>query len=533
MNIKEKITHRIELLKKAYEDDKIKAIEYEACRRSPIHFFNNYLYTSKNETLFKSDAPQDIPFVLFPYQEEFITELWESIQEWAKPLEERKKWVLTNIFIEKSRQMWATRMTMWLFVYWFVFHNHKYTIISRTQEEVDNPWDMDSCFEKLRYMLSLLPNRMLPKSYSKTPWKNSSNRHMTISNLETWASITWKTANPDAARWGTRNAIFMDEMASMQYASQINKSAWSNTPCRIFNSTPKWEWNEFYRMKKLAEKWEVKYLRYHWSEHPLYNQEWYEWKIKWMTKEQIAQELEIDYNVALVWRVYPEFKKEPDKNIIYEPIKPLYIWIDNSRWWADPHAIIVMQTDLKTHNWDIIDCIEINCSVTDIALILSRNPKITLTDAQLDFYQRYIQYNWERATFISDPYDTHSALNDTTIFQEYYKVGIHLNTPKIINKEAQILKTRANLYRIRCWEHTMPFISAISNARYPEVKENTNRTTENTKPTHDWTSHYRTALEYLTWFILQNEEIKQQTMRRKKIDNRPTRNHLTWQLQYN
>jgi hypothetical protein len=45
----------------------------------------------------------------------------------------------------------------------------------------------------------------------------------------------------------------MDEMAFMQFANQINKSTASNTPCRIFNSTPNGEFNEFFEMKKLAE----------------------------------------------------------------------------------------------------------------------------------------------------------------------------------------------------------------------------------------------------------------------------------------
>ena len=74
---------------------------------------------------------------------------------------------------------------------------------------------------------------------------------------------------------------------------------------------------------------EVKGLRYHWSEHPLYTREWYEWKIKGMTPEKIAQELEIDYNTAVVGRVYPEFPKEPSK-VEYNPRKPMYVWIDNS-----------------------------------------------------------------------------------------------------------------------------------------------------------------------------------------------------------
>jgi phage FluMu gp28-like protein len=123
---------------------------------------------------------------------------------------------------------------------------------------------------------------------------------MTLSDPNSSASITGKTANPDAGRGGTRNAIFMDEMAFMQYAQQINRSASSNTPCRIFNSTPNGEGNEFYRMKQQALTGRIKWLRYHWTEHPFYDTEWYNAKIKGMTKETIAQELEIDYNTAIV-----------------------------------------------------------------------------------------------------------------------------------------------------------------------------------------------------------------------------------------
>ena len=46
----------------------------------------------------------------------------------------------------------------------------------------------------------------------------------------------------------------MDEMASMQYAHEINLAASSNTPCRIFNSTPNGEGNEFYRMRKMTQR---------------------------------------------------------------------------------------------------------------------------------------------------------------------------------------------------------------------------------------------------------------------------------------
>jgi len=57
-----------------------------------------------------------------------------------------------------------------------------------------------------------------------------------------------------------------------------------------------------------------------------------------------------------------------------------------------------------------------------MAEFMSCQPKFQLTDSQLEFLERYRLYNWRKAIFISDPYDTHSAMNDTTIFDEYRKV---------------------------------------------------------------------------------------------------------------
>jgi hypothetical protein len=48
-----------------------------------------------------------------------------------------------------------------------------------------------------------------------------------------------------------------------------------------------------------------------------------------MDSTTIAQELEIDYDTAVMGRVYPEFPKEA-VDVEYDPNKPLYIVIDNS-----------------------------------------------------------------------------------------------------------------------------------------------------------------------------------------------------------
>jgi hypothetical protein len=114
---------------------------------------------------------------------------------------------------------------------------------------------------------------------------------------------------------------------------------------------------------------------------------------------------------------------------------------------------------------------------------------MALTDSMANFLERYKTYNYMRATFIADPYDTKSALGNSTILDDYRKVGINLMLPQERNKEEQILKTRTNLYRIRYNENCLDFASCISNARYPERSETSQATSTNTKPVHDWSSH--------------------------------------------
>ena len=531
--MKEILKNRIDLLIKAKENTQLQSIEKELCKRDVLYFFNNYLYTDKNTNLYTWDEPNIIPFIPYEFQIELITEVRNSIQDWTKPIKERS-W-LTNIFIEKSRQMWISWLIMWIFVYWYIFHDHKYHVISQKEESVDKTWDMKSLFEKARFMLRNLPKWMLPEWYSTKLW-TPCNKYMTISRFDWTGAITWESANPDASRWWTYQAIFLDEMAFMQNATTINSAAANATPCRIFNSTPNWEWNEFYRMRELTQtridsKWithepEIKWLRYHWTDHPKYNMEWYKWKTQWMTKEKIAQELEIDYHTAIEWRVYPEFSTSTSL-VSYNYEKPLYITIDNSHWWTDPNAIIVIQPE--DHYFNVIDAIEVQCTPLDCAEFLSCQPKFALTYNQEQFLSRYKKYNRRKAIFIADPYDTKSALWNSTILDDYKKVWINLFLPEERRKTEQILKTRTNIYRIRYNDNCKDFASAILNSKYPERKETSQATTEIVLPVHNWTSHFRTALEYFITYILENPLIE---TKRILQDDRPIRNKVTWKLIY-
>lgn len=92
--------------------------------------------------------------------------------------------------------------------------------------------------------------------------------------------------------------------------------------------------------------------------------------------------------------------------------------IDNSHGGNDPHAIIVAQTDL-VGNIYIIDALQTNCSITDMAYILAKQPMSNLDEKQYQFFERYKDY--KTGIFIADPNDTFATWNASSIANEYKK----------------------------------------------------------------------------------------------------------------
>lgn len=538
LHMQEILFERATLLEKALSNVDLQTIEIAMCKKDILHFFKHYVYTDKNSSLFNDDYPWVLPFIPFIFQEELIIEVRASIMEWTKPAHERQDY--TNVFIEKSRQMGVSWIIMAIFVYGWLFHDHKYLVISQKEEDVDKIGDMKSLFEKARFIVRNLPVWMLPKWFDKASGTDF-NKYKVIAKPDSTGAITWESANPQAGRWGTYHAVFMDEMAFMANATTINTSCASATPCRIFNSTPNWEWNEFYRMKQLTierkdEYWntlypEIKWLRYHWTEHPIYcqykwDQRWYNQRIQGMTRERIAQELDINYNASIEWRVYPNFKWETWTDIDYDPTLPMYVWIDNSHWGTDPHAVVLAQTEPKTHFIRIFDCISLNLDIPTMANFMAWVAKFNMNKSEFDFHVRYTTYNRSKATFISDPYDSNTNIvnihNPTgiVIANEYRKVWINLNTPHIVDIKTRVMETKANIYRLKVHPRCADYISSMQNARYPEQKETSNRIKAVDTPIHDRTSHFRTCTEYGLAWILENETKKPQQVQQKSLVRR-------------
>lgn len=489
--------------------------EMTECYNDPVYFIENYLYTDKNENFFSSQIRTLVPFLLFDYQVETIDGFLESVNGGER------------VFLEKSRQMGISWLVCAFALWGFLFRDWKILFLSQKEDYVDKIGDMQSLFQKIRFMVVKLPKWMLPMpdrdfndpKYKIDKWINAYMPRLRIHKPAGFGtgSISGESANKNASTGGTYRFVFMDEMAKMENARGINTAVQATTGCIIYNSTPLGKFNEYYRMRTLAIKGKMRMMRLHWSRNPFYTREWYEWKTHAMLPEDIAQEFEINYEGSVEGRVYPTFANIPTGDCKfgryeYDPYLPLYISIDNSHGGIDNHAIIVAQVTANG-KIRIIDSHQFPSYTTidECASLLAKQPVGHLDDEALNFYERIKDY--KPATYIADPYDSDATWNDTSIIKIYKNYGIILNVPerkKTIQERIRI--NRLNMNRIEVnvdmedaespnWD----FVSSIQNSRYPKREETSETTADNHKPTK-LGSHFRTSFEYLVNFLIEAEE---------------------------
>ena len=110
--IDESIDKRARMMFKCMEEDedgKFKKLLISMCRDNIVFFFVNFVYTDRSRHI-PAKFGNAIPFLPFQYQEDFLLDAWDCIENGQKPVESRAIYdngviVPTNMFSEKSRQM--------------------------------------------------------------------------------------------------------------------------------------------------------------------------------------------------------------------------------------------------------------------------------------------------------------------------------------------------------------------------------------------------------------------------------------------
>ncbi len=268
---------RTDLIQKANESPEYRKVIKDLCRLDRLFFFNVLAWTYNPRK-----KMSHLPFITYLFQDEAI--IWDA--ECARDQ-------IDNL-VEKSRDMGAT----WMFVvndfYDWLFCPEKIEIKwgSRKESYVDEKGNMDSIFEKFRYLYRNLPSWLMPEGWNDKEHDN----YMRLINPETKSSITGESTNANFARGGRKYRIRFDEFAFWE----TDVSSWSasadSTNCRTALSTPNGSSNKF----ALLAKSNIKKISLHWTRHPEKNIGTYYLNLR----EQIPVDLSKDPNRAYeLWQL--------------------------------------------------------------------------------------------------------------------------------------------------------------------------------------------------------------------------------------
>jgi len=294
---------------------------------NPVAFINDWGMTFDPRNA-EVGLPTDIPFLLFPKQEEFVN--------WTVDLWRNRK----NGMAEKSRDMGASWLVVAIAVWVIVFYPG--TIVgfgSRKEEYVDDGANMKAIFPKIRFFMERLPREFRPAGYDSK--KHAT--YMNIVNPDNGAAIIGE-AGDNIGRGARASIYFVDEAAYLERPAKVEAALSQTTNCRIDVSTVNGEDNPF-AQKKFAGK--IPCFTLHWKDHPAKDDAWYRAQVEKIDDPVIiAQELDIDYmasstNQFITGNLVDEAMGQDSSKL--KPIGPLKMAVDVARGGGNKSVIALRQ----------------------------------------------------------------------------------------------------------------------------------------------------------------------------------------------
>lgn len=477
-NLKE----RANLLIKSKDNIELQKLIFKKCENDVLYFFNLLLWTYKPKAVWNEWEPtcNNLPFITYLFQDEFILDIVWCIENQQ------------DNSTEKSREMWYSWMILWIAVWGFLFKWRSWLIWSYKENYVDEQWNMDSSFERIRYILDKLPIWIKPKDIIS--------KYMSVSSKELWCQLWWD-AWENFGTWWRRKWVFMDEFALWRADEKAFRKTKDVTNCRIIWWTPEWKFNIYWKIMTNHPDYihlKIKKFRLHWTAHPLKTQEWYEIQKSNRLKLDVAKELDISYDDSVTWSVYPEFTTKVNiKKIEYNANFKTYTSWD---FWRDTNCVIIWQKDFQFNRLKIIKSFsKVNRDIDKFAAFIVWKPT--------NWFD-YTQYELEEIEWMSninsytnhygDPYNWNSKTTNAkkSIQEILWELWIYLTLKTWTTLEDRITNAGLSLNRVDIDEQNYILIESMIQSRYPPTKENSTATSEKTKPIHDENSHYRTAFEY-------------------------------------
>lgn len=197
-----------------------------ASAKSPIFWLNAFGWTFLQKSI-KADGHEvkvsgsesHVPFITWKVQDDAILSLIDAIDNGH------------DATIHKARDMGASWIVVGVFQWYFQFRpSTTFLELSRKEVLVDRRGDMDSLFEKHRYLMKWQPEWLRPQRIVDNA--------MHLENKDIGTTIEGESTNADAGQASRKTAILLDEFARVKEGEEIDLSTADTTACRIFNSTP-------------------------------------------------------------------------------------------------------------------------------------------------------------------------------------------------------------------------------------------------------------------------------------------------------
>lgn len=425
-----------------------------------------------------------LPLVLFPFQKNAIRKIVLNIERGS------------DILIEKSREMGVSWLVLFVFMWYWLFRPGSNFLLGSYKEKLVDDGTIDSMFGKIRYIVDGLPKWILPKGFKRKDHDNK----MKLHNPALDNYITGDTMNPNFGRGSRKTAIFFDELGFWDYGKAAWESSSETTDCRIGNSTP----NGYNYYKMLIDSGLDK-IRLHWSEHPLKDTTWYNYKVMKETKESVAQEIDISYDASRVGVIYGEWKSKVVKGEYpYDPSLPLYVSWDFGN--ADGTAIIWAQ--VHDGRLRIVDAYYkkdkklIDFFVPFVTGKVLSEYQYSYTDDEMQMINEHA--TWKGAVHFGDPAGNQKHQNmNFSVIETLAAHGIKVNvdykrnthnarqsdTQKLIMRGIEMNRTEGTQWLD---------VSMLNYSFSTSTQEGVKQVNSTAKPKHDQYSHMATSFEYMS-----------------------------------
>lgn len=435
----------------------------------------------------RSEIRHDIPFMLYDFQANYLHWLDERIANKQDGV------------VEKSRDMGVTWLSVAYFVHKWLFRPGTQILIGSRKEDLVDNWTRDSHFGKIQYFVDWLPHWMLPRGFNMAEHRMK----LKLINPENGNVIIGESANSEFSRQGRYTMVFFDEAAFWPDLEASFRAAGGATNVRILVSTP----NGYNSFARIRDSGLYPILTLIWSLHPLRAPDqnghsiWYDEQKKRMSPEDLAQEVDISYHRSARGVVYPEIQLVTKGDFPFLPGYSLFTAWDFGI--SDDTAIIWIARNPVTGKVRIIDCYRNAGKSIDfyIPFVLGHIPDGIKHDYTFDDMVKIASHaSLPRTVNFGDPdvakRGLSNALSALDIMAQY-RIAVFTN-PKARDFQTRKAMTEQGIKNIEGinFPQCADFVDAILNARFPQRSADSQSTSEVKLPVHDWTSHYRSALEY-------------------------------------